>query len=62
MKPEIQPLLDYEATAALLGVTPRLARKLVETRQLASVRVGRLVRVEPEAISEYIERRRRDAQ
>ena len=61
MKPEIQPLLDYDATAALLGITPRLARKLVEKREISSVKIGRLTRVEPGAVAEYIERRRRDA-
>jgi len=38
-----------------------MVRKLVETRQLASVKVGSLVRIEPEAIEDYVERRRRPA-
>lgn len=54
-------LIDYEAAARLLACTPRFVRKLVETRQLASVKVGRLVRIEPRAIEDYIERRRRGA-
>jgi excisionase family DNA binding protein len=57
----VRGLLDYEVTAELLRCTPRQVRKLVETRQIASVKVGRLVRIEPSAIEDYIERRRRDA-
>lgn len=54
-------LLDYEQAAEILGCTPRLVRKLVETRQLDSVKVARLVRVEPDAIARYIETHRRKA-
>ena len=54
-------LLDYEEAAEQLGCTPRLVRKLVETRQLASIKVGRLVRVEQSAIQTFIERNRREA-
>jgi excisionase family DNA binding protein len=57
----VPALLDYDGAALLLGCTPRMVRKLVETRQLDSVKVGRLVRVEPEAITRYIERHRRPA-
>jgi excisionase family DNA binding protein len=44
------PLLDYEGAAPCLGCSPRMVRKLVETRQLDSVKVGKLVRIEPDAI------------
>lgn len=54
-------LLDYEQSAVTLGCTPRLVRKLVETRQLDSVKVGRLVRIEPAAVARYIDRHRRKA-
>lgn len=54
-------LLDYEAAAELLGVTPRLVRKLVEERRLDSVKVGRLVRVEVAAVERFIESNRRKA-
>jgi excisionase family DNA binding protein len=54
-------LLDYDTAAAILGCSPRMVRKLVETRQLDSVKVGRLVRVEPDALDRYIERHRRPA-
>jgi excisionase family DNA binding protein len=52
-------LLDYNAAAPMLRCSPRMVRKLVETRQLESVKVGRLVRIEPAAIWRYIERHRR---
>lgn len=53
-------LLDYEEAAEQLGCTPRLVRKLVETRQIASIKVGRLVRLEPRAIQIFIEHNRRE--
>jgi len=54
-------LMDYEHAAPLLGCTPRMVRKLVETRQLDHVKVGRLVRIEPAAIARYIDQHRREA-
>ena len=54
-------LLTYEEAAELLGCTPRLVRKLAETRQLDSVKVARLVRIEADAIARYIEAHRRKA-
>ena len=57
----IPQLLDYDQAAPILCCTPRLVRKLTETRQLDSVKVGRLVRIEPEAIDRYIESHRRKA-
>lgn len=52
-------LLDYEQAAEEMGCTPRLVRKLAETRQIDSVKVGRLVRIEPEAIERYKDAHRR---
>jgi excisionase family DNA binding protein len=57
----IPALLDYDQAAPYLGCTPRLVRKLTETRKLDSVKVGRLVRIEPDAIARYIESHRRKA-
>ncbi len=54
-------LLDYDAAAEILCCSPRLVRKLVEQRQLESVKVGRLVRIEPEAIDHYVARNLRAA-
>jgi excisionase family DNA binding protein len=56
-----EKLLDYTTTAPILGCSPRMVRKLVENRELASVKVGRLVRIEPDAIALYIESHRRKA-
>jgi excisionase family DNA binding protein len=58
---DIEPLLDYDGVAEQLRCTPRFARKLVETRQLDSIKVGRLVRVERAAIARYIDAHRRMA-
>ena len=54
-------LLDYEGSAPALGCSPRMVRKLVETRQLASIKVGSLVRIHPDDIADYINRQRRAA-
>lgn len=59
--PRLEALLDYERAAPLLCCSPRLVRKLVETRKLDSVKVNSLVRIEPEAIQRYIEANRREA-
>jgi excisionase family DNA binding protein len=54
-------LLDYDTAAPVLRCSPRMVRKLVETRQLASVKVGSLVRIHPDDIDDYISRKRRPA-
>jgi excisionase family DNA binding protein len=58
----LEPLHDYASAASALHCSPRLVRALVERRELESVRVGRLVRIEEEAIRRYIDRRRCPAQ
>jgi len=47
-------LLTYEAAARHLGVSPRLVQRLVSTRAIASVKIGRCVRITPEALASYI--------
>jgi excisionase family DNA binding protein len=54
-------LLDYEMVGAILKCSPRMVRKLVDTRRLASVKVGALVRIEPQAIDDFIAENRREA-
>jgi excisionase family DNA binding protein len=54
-------LLTYEEAAELLGCTPRLVRKLVETRQMDSIKVARLVRIEHEGLERYKDAHRRRA-
>jgi len=56
-----RPLLNYEQAAEILGCTPRLVRKMVETRSLDSIKVQRLVRIEPDAIDRYVDAHRREA-
>jgi excisionase family DNA binding protein len=57
----VNELLDYEDAAALLRCSPRLVRKLAETRRIDTVKVGALVRIERAAVERYIEANRRPA-
>ena len=52
-------LTDEEVAKDLLRCTPRMVRKLTETRQLESVKVGALVRYERDGVARYIASRRR---
>ena len=54
-------LCDYERAPLILGCSPRMVRKLVETRGLAHIKVGTLVRIEPSAIEAYITQHRVEA-
>jgi excisionase family DNA binding protein len=56
-----KPLLSLEQAAAYLSITPRHVRQLHQSRQLAAVKVGRLVRFSEEDLSAYIDRQRVDA-
>lgn len=51
-------LLTGEEVAVRLRATPRFVRRLVAERRITYVKVGRLVRFEPAAVDEYIERNR----
>ncbi|GAA1777400.1 helix-turn-helix domain-containing protein [Luedemannella helvata] len=51
-------LLTGDEVAARLRATPRFVRRLVAERRITYVKVGRLVRFEPAAVDEYIERNR----
>lgn len=48
-----RPLLDINAVAERLGVSDRFVRRLVATRRIPYVKVGRLVRFHPEDIDHY---------
>jgi excisionase family DNA binding protein len=52
-------LLTVKDLSNILGCGRTKAWELVNTRQIRSVRVGRLVRLEREAIEEFIESSRR---
>jgi excisionase family DNA binding protein len=54
-------LHDYDTAAAFLHCSPRLVRKLVQERRLASVKVGSLVRIEESALEDFVGRQRREA-
>jgi len=54
-------LLEDTAVAEYLACTPRFVRKLWETRQLAGVKVGRLVRFRKEDLDAFIEAHRVEA-
>jgi excisionase family DNA binding protein len=56
--PTQKPLLNDELAAIKLCVTPRMVRRLWQTRQLTGVRVGRLVRFTEEDLDAYIDRQR----
>ena len=51
-------LLTGDEVAERLKTTPRFIRRLVAERRIEYVKVGRLVRFTPEAVSDYIERNR----
>jgi len=47
--------------ARRLGVRPSLIVRLIRRRDLAAVKIGRVWRIEPNAVAAYIETRRQDA-
>jgi excisionase family DNA binding protein len=49
-----EPLIDYPGAAAYLATTERHVRDLQARRQLASVRIGRLVRFRRADLDRYI--------
>ena len=49
-------LLTAEQVAALLGTTPRHARRLVFERRIAYRKLGRYVRFHPVDVEDYVER------
>ena len=54
----LQRLLDHEAAASYLGTTSRHVRKLWASRELAGIKVGRLVRFDRRDLDTYIDRHR----
>lgn len=51
-------LLTADEVADRLRATPRFVRRLVSERRIEYVKVGRLVRFEPSAITHYIDSNR----
>jgi excisionase family DNA binding protein len=62
MKNERQPtfskLLVIEHVGEILGVSTRTVRRLIARRELVACRLGRSVRVHPDDLAAYIDRRR----
>ena len=54
-------LLTYQEAAELLGVSDRTIWALVSRKQLAAVRFGRIVRIDPEDLKVFI-RKAKDGQ
>jgi excisionase family DNA binding protein len=57
----MEELLDVEAVARRLGVTPRFVRRLVFERRISYVKVGRHVRFEVAVLDRWIDDARREA-
>ena len=51
----IEPLLDSNKAAAMLGVHPRTLQRMVLRGQIVGVQVGKLWRFRASAIDEWIE-------
>jgi excisionase family DNA binding protein len=56
------PLLDVDAVAEALGVTPRHIRRLVAERRIPFLKVGKFVRFDPGALDIWLDQRRVDVQ
>jgi excisionase family DNA binding protein len=56
--PKRTPLLDADAVAEALGVTPRHVRRLVAERRIPFVKVGRFVRFDPGALDVWLDAQR----
>ena len=52
------PLLDIAQLGARLGVSDRYVRRLIAERRIAYVKVGHLVRFEPEVVERWINNNR----
>jgi excisionase family DNA binding protein len=56
------PLLDVDAVAEALGVTPRHIRRLVAERRIPFFKVGKFVRFDPGALDLWLDQRQVDVQ
>jgi excisionase family DNA binding protein len=55
-RPEVQPLLDTNGAAAILGVSPRTLSRLVSSGAISHRKIGRQVRFAQDDISEYVDK------
>jgi excisionase family DNA binding protein len=56
--PEVLDLLTVDEVAARLRLSPKTIRQLIWKEELEAVRIGRAVRIAPEAVAEYKKRLR----
>jgi excisionase family DNA binding protein len=59
--PDQRRLLDVEELAELLQCSRSYAYVLLKTRQIRSLKVGKLTRIPLDAVSEFIDRKLREA-
>jgi excisionase family DNA binding protein len=55
VSPVVGRLLRLKEAAAVLGTTERHVRRLIDQRSIASVKVGRFLRVPDRALADYIQ-------
>lgn len=48
------PLLTVREAATLLKVSPRTIRRMIDDERLRAVRLGRIVRIRPEALAALV--------
>jgi len=53
-----EPLLDVDAVAIRLGVSAKTVRRLIDRRELAVHRIGRLLRMSEADLHSYVARQR----
>lgn len=60
MQSHPEPLMTLKEAAHALRVAVRTVERLIRNHQLACVRVGRCVRIEPDQVRDYLERSRQE--
>lgn len=57
-RPTFSKLLVIEHVGEILGVSARTVRRKIERGEIKACRFGRLARVHPDDVADYIDRRR----
>lgn len=50
------PVLSVDDAAQILGITPKTVRNLIKNGEIASIKVGQLIKVPKDRLVEYLER------
>ena len=53
--PDLEPLLTVDQAAKILSLPPHTVKKMIRAGSIASVKLGKAVRIEPGELREYIE-------